>query len=55
MRLGDWAWGSGERGEDLQLASLLFWLEWPAGSQGMPTEVGDKPHTRLHGEGERLL
>lgn len=43
MRLGDWASGNGERGEDLQSASPLFWLEWPAGSQEMPNEVGDKP------------
>lgn len=40
MRLGDWAWGNGERGEDLQSASPLFWLKWPAGSQEMPPEVG---------------
>ena len=32
--------GVGEIGEDLQLVCLLLWLEWPAGSQGIPARVG---------------
>lgn len=40
MRLGNWIWRNGGRGEDLQLAYLLPWLEKPEASKGMPSEVG---------------
>jgi hypothetical protein len=40
MRLGNWIWRKGGRGEDLQLAYLHSWLEWPEGSQRVPSEVG---------------
>lgn len=39
MRLGTGLEGM-ERGEDLQLASLLPWLERSVGSQGVPVKIG---------------
>lgn len=35
LRLGNYT----QLGEDPQLAYLLPWLAWPAGSQGMPTGI----------------
>lgn len=29
MRVGYWTWRKGVRGEELQLAHLLLWREWP--------------------------
>lgn len=40
MRLGDWTSRDGGRGEDVQLAYLLLWREWPVGSQRAPAGVG---------------
>lgn len=40
MRLRDWTWRNGGRGEDLQLAVLLPWPEWLEGSQRVPAGVG---------------
>lgn len=40
IRLLDWIWGKGGRGEGGQLGYLTPWLERPEGSQGMPTGDG---------------
>lgn len=40
MRMGDWTWRNGVRGEDLQLAYLLPWMTWSMDSQAVPVGVG---------------
>lgn len=40
-KTGDCIWQVGERGEYLQLGSMLSWWEWSLCSQGMPARVVD--------------
>lgn len=40
MKQGDWTWRNRRRGEDLQLAYLLPWSQWLAGSYRVPADVG---------------
>lgn len=32
---GDWTWRNGRKGKDLQLTTLLPWMDWPVVSQGI--------------------
>lgn len=40
VRLGNRKWRRGETGEDLPLAYLFPWSDWPASSQRTPVRIG---------------
>lgn len=39
IRMGDWTWSNRGRAEDLQLAYLFPWREFPVGSEEVPGRV----------------
>jgi hypothetical protein len=56
MKLGDWSWKNGGRDEDLLLAYLLGWLEWPGGGGWGGVGVGWGLEPRIkQGVGEGKL
>lgn len=40
LRMGDWIWRTGGRGENLQLGHLLHWQQWPESSPGPGMHAG---------------